>query len=281
MKTFKVWLLLLPAWLAAFIPAEASAQEVESDSAALTLPPAAGEAHQAGLPSGSYAMPQPAVPSAHDSLATIGMQHLSHRNLIYLPFGLNPTLLFRGDYDTSGTLYRYRLGQIRLEGSQNSLPGIGRTNEAAAMWSHRFGSRLALQAVLTATQLDMEHLNRHVFGIGGAMRYQLAPKLSLQLFGHYDTGHPYDPYGRQWGGSIDWQATPRFGIEGGIRRSYDPVSHCWETWPIVAPYYNFDHLQLKIDIGPLLQELLKDAIYGDRFRTGPTIAPPRHRLEIR
>lgn len=283
MYQWKVWLLFLPvAWLLAFTPAEASAQEVKGDSATLSAGAVADEEpHSLFLPVQPIT-PQPSVPSGRDSLVTLDAQHLLHPNLLYLPFTLNPTPLFRGDFATSGALYRYRMGQIWLEGEQNSLPGIGRINEVSAVWSHQLNDRLTLHAAVIATQLNMEFFHRHVLELNGRLNYRLNDHLTLHLFGSYDTGNPYNPYGRQWGGSLDWQMSPRFGIEGGVRRSYDAVTGRWETVPIVAPYYNFNgKFRLQIDTGPLIQQLLRGAIYGHEGRGNPTIAPPKNSLAPR
>lgn len=203
-------------------------------------------------------------------------------SLSILPFSLSPTLLYKGDFYTSGSLLRYRTGQIWLEGEQNSLPGIGRINEASALWSQQLTSHLSLQASVVATQLHMEFFHRHVLQLKAQMCYRLTDRLTFHLFGSYDTGNPYNPYGRQWGGSLDWQITPRFGIEGGVRRNYNAVTGRWETLPIAAPYYHFgSNFRLQIDTGPLILQFLKGAIYGHEDRSNPTIAPPKNNINLR
>ncbi len=183
--------------------------------------------------------------------------------------------LLRNDYNTQGELWRYRTGSLMGIGEQNSMPGIGRINEATLLWSQQWGDRLTLQAYLTATQLDMEFLHRHVWGAGGLASYQLGERWTLKAFGSYDTGNPYNPYGRQWGGSLVWKASSHFGIEGGVRRRYNAWTHRWETEPIVAPYYQNDQLKLQLDVGPILHQLLREVVVGRSRREGPTIAPPR------
>ena len=133
-----------------------------------------------------------------------------------------------------------------------------------------------------ATQLNILFFHRHVLELKAEMSYHLSNHLSLHLFGSYDTGNPYNPYGRQWGGSLDWQITDRFGVEGGVRRSYNAVTGRWETLPIVAPYYNFNgKFRLQIDAGPLIQQLIRGAVYGREGRGNPTIAPPKNHIDVR
>ena len=41
------------------------------------------------------------------------------------------------------------------------------------------------------------------------------------------------------------------------------------------------NFHLKIDTGPLIHKLLRDAIYGREGRGNPTIAPPKNHVELR
>lgn len=282
---------LMPALIGlvlAFTTAEALAQEVKSDSAAQALPTSIDETltteQQLLNTPTAKAHETPLRPPSigRDSLITLDTKQLLHPSLPILPFSVSPTLLYKGDFYTSGRLLCYRTGQIWLEGEQNSLPGIGRINEASILWKQQLTDHLSLQTSVVATQLNMEFFHRHVLQLQAQMYYRLTDHLTFHLFGSYDTGNPYNPYGRQWGGSLDWQISPRFGIEGGVRRNYNAATGRWETLPIVAPYYNFgSKFRLQIDTGPLIQQLLKGAIYGHEDRGNPTIAPPKNSLNPR
>ena len=272
-------LLLIPAL------SQVQAQETKGDSVALILSMQPKEYNTNLAEKSTLLLPVESplpVATLHDSLITLDKQLLWSTQRLYLPFALNPTLLYKGDYSTSGALHPYRTGLVWLTGEQSSLPGIGRINEASVSWSHQSGDRLSLQAALVATQLNMLFFHRHVLELKAEMSYHLSNHLSLHLFGSYDTGNPYNPYGRQWGGSLDWQITDRFGVEGGVRRSYNAVTGRWETLPIVAPYYNFNgKFRLQIDTGPLIQQLIRGAVYGREGRGNPTIAPPKHHIDVR
>ena len=285
---------LLVGLVLSFGSVEAAAQEVKGDSAVQLLPMQSGEGQKQARPSGELQgtmtstatpselpLPDPASPG-RDSLITLDVQRLLYPHLLVLPFSLNPTLLYKGDFHTSGSLFSYRTGQIWLEGEQRSLPGIGRINEVSALWSQQLTDRFSLQAAVVTTQLNMEFFHRHVLQLQAQMSYRLTEQLTLHLFGSYDTGNPYNPYGRQWGGSIDWRISPRFGLEGGVRRSYNAVTGRWETLPIVAPYYKINgKFRLQIDTGPLIQQLIRGAVYGNEGRGNPTIAPPKNHIDIR
>ena len=294
MNKLQFWHVLLVGLVLAFVGVEASAQEVKGDSAVQLLPMrnddvqkgairnhiGGGNANPTVTPR-ELSLPDPASPG-RDSLITLDVQRLLHPNLLVLPFSLNSTLLYKGDFHTSGSLLSYRTGQIWLEGEQRSLPGIGRINEVSDLWSQQLTDRFSLQASVVATQLNMAFFHRHVLQLQAQTSYRLNDQLTLRLFGSYDTGNPYNPYGRQWGASLDWRISPRFGLEGGVSRSYDAVTGRWETLPVVAPYYNFgSKFRLQIDTGPLIQQLLRGAIYGHEGHGNPTIAPPRNSLNPR
>lgn len=269
--------------LALILSTKVHAQEVKGDSLLLQRPVEAtkGETFSPLLPQISeIEAPRQGQPS-RDSL-TLPVQCLLPTHQLYLPYWVNPSPLYKGDFTTSGEVYRYRLGQIWLQGEQNTMPGIGRIYEASALWSHAFNDRLRLEAAVIATQLNMAFFHRHVLQLSGQMQYRLNDRLTLKLFGSYDTGNPYNSNGRQWGGTLDWQIAPRFGVEGGVRRSFDAVTGRWETLPVVAPYYNVNgKFRLQFDTGPLIHKLLREAIYGREGRGNPTIAPPKNHIELR
>ena len=64
-----------------------------------------------------------------------------------LPYQENPSLRFKGDFRTEGSLWRWRTGQIYGMGSQTSLPGIGLRNEAAFSFEQELNDRLSLPTV--------------------------------------------------------------------------------------------------------------------------------------
>lgn len=57
------------------------------------------------------------------------LEHIPRFSLkrdISLPYQTNPSLLFRGDYSTSGVLHQFDHGALFGSGSQTSMAGIGR-----------------------------------------------------------------------------------------------------------------------------------------------------------
>ena len=71
-------------------------------------------------------------------------------------------------------------------------------------------------------------------------------------------------------------------MEFGVRRYYDTMRGRWETIPVVIPYFNIDDLKLGLDVGGILYEILRNAMFDKKGWSGnPTIAPPRFPLPIR
>ena len=77
-----------------------------------------------------------------------------------LPYQENPSLRFKGDFRTEGSLWRWRTGQIYGTGSQTSLPGIGLRNEAAFSFEQQLNDRLSLQATVDAVRMNMAYFNQ-------------------------------------------------------------------------------------------------------------------------
>lgn len=59
-----------------------------------------------------------------------------------IPYHINPSPLFRGDYSTGGVLRQFPHGAVFGSGSQTSVPGIGRFNNASLGYQHIFNDRL-------------------------------------------------------------------------------------------------------------------------------------------
>ena len=172
-----------------------------------------------------------------------------------LPYQENPSLRFKGDFRTEGSLWRWRTGQIYGTGSQTSLPGIGRRNEAAFSFEQELNDRLSLQATVDAVRMNMAYFNRRQsLGLSGALVYRAQDHLWFTAFGSARTG------------------------ELGVQRFYNDLTGRWETLPVVMPGYRFnDKFKLEFDVGPLIYELIRNVIIdhrGGRSDGGPTIRPP-------
>lgn len=196
-----------------------------------------------------------------------------------LPYQENPSLFFRGDFHTEGSLWRWRTGQIYGTGSQTSLPGIGRRNEAAFSFEQQLNDRLSLQATVDAMRMNMAYFNRFLsVGLSGALVYQAQDHLWFTAFGSVRRGDFLNMKSYNYGGTMGFDITDRFSLELGVQRFYNDVAGRWETMPVVMPGYRFnDKFKMQFDVGPIIYELIRNAVInhrGGHSGGGPTIRPP-------
>jgi len=195
---------------------------------------------------------------------------------LVLPYFTNPSPLFLGDYSTSGVLFPFRYGAIVGAGSQTTLPGIGRLNEASLGLVHSLGDRWTLQLGLQARKFSFPYAVGQHFATSGMLQYQAADRLAFRVFGSYTAGPSYGFSTRSYGGSMLLQLSDRFSLEAGVQRQYNPLRGGWETVPMLVPTYKFNKFELGLDVGGLLYQLLHEVVIdNDRMRMGnPTIGPP-------
>ena len=189
---------------------------------------------------------------------------ISLKKEIYLPYYTNPSPIFRGDYQTDGIIKAF-FGS----GTQTSLPGIGRFNNASLGYQHVLNPKLALQLSVNAMKINMSHISGQAFSTSGALLYHPSDQVTLKFFGSYDIGNSYG------------MSTHRFSMEIGAQRYYNAMRGRWETVPIVIPYYRFEKFKLGLDVGGLIYEILREAVFDKQNSSGPTLAPPRFSIPIR
>lgn len=200
---------------------------------------------------------------------------------IYLPYQLNPSPLFRGDYHTDGILKQFRHGALSGSGGQTSLPGILRINDASLGYQHIFNQKLALQLQFNAMKINMAHFTGQAFSASGTLLYRPSDHIAFKFFGSYDIGNSYGMSTHRYGASMSVDMSDRFGMEMGVQRYYDAMRGRWETVPIMAPYYHFEKFTLGFDVGGLLYEILREVVFDKQRNNSPTIAPPRFSMPIR
>lgn len=199
-----------------------------------------------------------------------------------LPYRINPSLLFRGDYSTDGALWQFPRGEIYGSGGQTSVPGIGRFNDAALMYRQVLSRNLSFQLALDAMKINMSHITGQAFNASGAFSYHLSEGVAFHLFGSYAIGNTYGMTTHRYGATVSADMSGRFGMEVGVQRYYNSLRGRWETVPVAIPYYKFDKFKLGLDVGGLLYEVLRNAVFRDKMNLGgATIAPPRVQLPLR
>ena len=196
------------------------------------------------------------------------------RNAMALPYAVNPSPMFRGDYSTGGVIGRVGGGYFTASGAQTTVPGIGRYNVAEVGYQRQLNERLHLSLTVGAIKMNAAHFTGQSFGTSGMLYYQAQDRLYFRAFGSVDYGNFGGFTSYSYGGTMGFDVTDRFGMELGVERYYNPAMGRWETRPIVTPYYNFDHFKLQIDVGPIIYEVIRGLIQKDDHRRGgPTIMP--------
>ena len=216
------------------------------------------------------------------------LEHIPRFSLkrdISLPYQTNPSLLFRGDYSTGGVLHQFDHGALFGSGSQTSMAGIGRFNRASLGYQHIFNEQFELQVRANALKVNMSHITGQAFSTSGAFLYHPSDHVTFKVFGSYDIGNSYGMSTHSYGATMSVDMSDRFGMEMGVQRYYDAMSGRWETVPVMIPYYHFDKFTLGLDVGGIIYEILRNAVF-DKNRgiggpSGPTIGPPRMHIPIR
>lgn len=191
------------------------------------------------------------------------------------PYYTNPSPLFRGDYSTGGTLGVWRGNVFTGSGSQTSIPGIGRMNEAAVGYMRRLNDRLALQASINAVKLNMSYFNAQAFGLSTALTYRADEHLWFTAYGSASMGRFPGMKHYQYGGTVGFDLGERFSLELGVDRYYNSMTGRWETRPVVIPTYKFsEKFKLGFDVGPLIYEIIRGIVTDKKEPgSGPMIRP--------
>ena len=202
-----------------------------------------------------------------------------------IPYHINPSPLFRGDYSTGGVLRQFPHGAVFGSGSQTSVPGIGRFNNASLGYQHIFNDRLSLQLRANAMKINMSHITGQAFSTAGRLTYRASDRVAFNVFGSYDIGNSYGMSTNSYGATMSLDMSERFGVEVGAQRYYDAIRGGWQTVPVVIPYYRFEKFKLGLDVGGIIYEILRSAVFdnhgGGDFGGGPTIRPPKFSFPIK
>lgn len=198
------------------------------------------------------------------------IQQIRYRRLFYMSYYTNPSPMFYGDYSTSGKIAPNLYGY----GSQSTLPGIGRINEASLMYRYGINDFLEVQGGVDATKYNFPFSTGQAFGATGAIIYRPTDKLSFRAFGSYAPTTAYGFYMNSYGGTIGYEFNDRWGVEVGAERIYDPMRRSWDTRPIAIPYYKFNKTKIGLDVGGILYEIIRGAKFKNQGGN-PTIMPGR------
>lgn len=198
------------------------------------------------------------------------IQEIRLRRPFYMPYYTNPSPMFYGDYSTNGKIAPNLYGY----GSQSTLPGIGRINEASLMYRYDINDFWEIQGGVNATKYNFPFSTGQAFGAAGALIYRPTDKLSFRAFGSYAPTSAYGFYMNRYGGTISYEFNDCWGVEVGAERIYDPIRRNWDTRPIAIPYYKFNKTKIGLDVGGILYEIIRSVKFKNQGGN-PTIMPGR------
>lgn len=198
------------------------------------------------------------------------VQEIKLHSPFYIPYYVNPSTIYYGDYSTGGTIAHNLYGY----GSQSTLSGIGRINEASLMYRYFINDFWEIQTGVNAIKYNFPFSIGQSFGATGAILYRPADKLTIKAFGSYAPASAYGFHMNSFGGTISYEFNDNWGMEVGAERRYDPMKRKWDTRPIAIPYYKFNKTKIGVDVGGIIYEIIRSAKYKNQ-RGNPTIMPGR------
>ncbi len=184
------------------------------------------------------------------------------------PYYTNPSPRFYGDYATGGQI----LPNFYGSGMQETLPSLGRVNQASFFYRYDLNDYFSIQAGVDAVKYNFPKSVGQSLGVSGIVTYRPADRLHINVFGSYSPDNRYGFNRSAFGATVGYDFTDRFGMEVGAQRYYDP-QRGWQTVPIVTPYYKFNKFDLGIDVGGILYEVLRSVMI-DKRGGSPVIMPP-------
>lgn len=186
-------------------------------------------------------------------------------------------------YQPVASVSLWRGATLGARGYQQAMPGLTDVATSSLVFQQDLG-RLHLTAAGMANKYWMPGKSSLYtqFGFGGTVAYDLSPTLTLHAFGYYYATNPptnaaMSPYMNttSFGGYMDIRLNDDLGVYTGVKRYVNPMTHAWDTEPIVTPYIKLGKKsRLEFPIG----NLLKTAVWGDRdnpLRWQPRPMPPR------
>lgn len=201
---------------------------------------------------------------------------------------------YAADYRWGGMIAAWQGGALFGSGSHMSMPGLMSVQNATLGVTQTFGN-LTVTAAASADRAGvwragampygaaagMGTLNRGTYyTFGGAMTYRFSDNISATVFGRYSTNRSFYsmaalPYmgTSGYGGFLTFMGET-FGMDVGVERYYDTFSRRWITSPIVTPKIRFsEKFTLELPVGPLVKDLIDNAVHNRKHRGGPMIMP--------
>lgn len=201
---------------------------------------------------------------------------------------------YSSDYRTGGVITSWRGGAMFGSGAHVSMPGLMSVQNATLGVTQTFGN-LIMTATVSADRSSlwstgpgmgrggggMRTLTRGTYyTFGGAMTYRFNDNISATVFGRYSTNRSFYSMGAMpylgtsgYGGFLTFMGET-VGMDLGVERYYDTFAQRWVTSPIVTPKIRFsEKFVLELPVGPLVKDLIDNAVHNNKRRSGPMIMP--------
>ena len=182
-------------------------------------------------------------------------------NPLVQPIITNKNLMFLGDYNAGGLLFP----NIYAAGSQESIPGIGVINKASFTYFTRLNQYFDIQASVGAAKYNINRVG-NAFDVSGMLTYHASDVLSFSVFGSYAGRTPFGIFDRRYGGTMGYKVSDKFRMEMGVQRVYDPYRGRWETVPIFIPSLKVGKVELGLDVGGLVYEILRECVFDKHHK---------------
>ena len=116
--------------------------------------------------------------------------------------------------------------------------------------------------------------------LGAVAQYRFNDQWSATVFGRYSSNHGFYsmaafPYmgTSGYGGFVTFMGET-VGMDLGVERYYDTFARRWVTSPIITPKVRFsEKFTLELPVGPLVKEMIDNAVFNRKERSGPMIMP--------
>ena len=175
----------------------------------------------------------------------------------------------------NGYLPIWENGKLIGSYSFNSFPALGNIARANLAISQTF-NRVTVTGGISGEKNHIGPFLYNNFGVFGNLNWQINDKFSIDVFGTYFY-HPQHipaalPFagGRSYGATVGYNVSDRFSMEAGVRRSFDPFSHRWETVPIFVPSFKLGNgAEIGLDIGGILYQILHTISLDNDTNYGP------------
>ena len=191
-------------------------------------------------------------------------------------FGRNP---YAFDFSTGGVITAWGGGALVGSAFRTTMPAL-MSRQGASVGAVQSVDNLTVTGSFSADRYLLWRGTRTYFSVSGSATYRFSDRWSATVFGRY-TANPefYSmaamPYmgTSGYGGFVTFMGE-RVGMDLGVERYYDTFAHRWVTSPIITPKIRFNEkFTLELPVGPLVKEMIDNAVHNRRKRGGPMIMP--------